>query len=137
MIDKPSRSALCSTWLLSWSGSRRLIRAVAPSPDADAEGPALEVHPLLGSGFSACSPAVSAGERDHELGLAAAQAQLDRARRQLAGDLGGCRRERIQEGESHGGFQRGREPLRERQRVLATGRRRDRELLAELVYVRF
>src|SRR5580700_9910433 len=76
-------------------------------------------------------------DRDHELRFAPAQAQFDRARSELAGDLGRRRRERIQQSQSHGGFQRRGQSLREQKRLLAAGRGRRRELLAKLVFIGF
>ncbi len=72
----------------------------------------------------------------HELRLAAAQPQLDRAGRQLARDLVGGGRERLEQREPDRRLQRGGQALRQRTGLLAARLGGDGELAAELLDIR-
>ena len=73
--------------------------------------------------------------RDDELGLAAAQAQLDRAGRELARDLVGGGRQRVEQHQPDRRVERGGQPLGERAGVLAAGGGGDGELATEVLDV--
>src|SRR5262249_18331026 len=68
----------------------------------------------------------------HEAGLAPAEAQVDRARREVARDLGRRRRQRVQQDEPHGRLERSGEPLGQRAGVVAARVGGYRELLTEV-----
>jgi hypothetical protein len=74
---------------------------------------------------------------DHELGVASAQAQLDRSRRQFGGDLLGRRRQRVLQGEADGRLQRRDEALDEGSGLLSAGLGGDRELAVEVLDLQF
>jgi hypothetical protein len=71
----------------------------------------------------------------HELGVASAQAQLDRSRRELGGDLLGRRRKRVLQGEADRRLQRRDQALGERPSLVATGLGGDRELTVDVLDV--
>ena len=68
----------------------------------------------ISGGSAAVSSGSAAGCGHDELGLAAAQAQLDGARSELAGDLVGGRRERLEQHQPERGFVLLRESARRR-----------------------
>ena len=73
--------------------------------------------------------------RHDEVGLAGAQAKLDRAGRELARDLVRGGRERVEQGQPNGRLERGGQALGERPGVLASGLGGDREVALELLDV--
>ena len=79
---------------------------------------------------------VGGRRRDDEVGLARAQAQLDRAGRQLARDLIRGSRERIEQHQPDRRLERSRQALGERSRVLAARVRGHGELAMEVLDVR-
>ena len=108
---------------------RRLIRDIAPS--------SASVAAVGATGSSSALSAGSAGGGDHhELGLAAAQSQLDRSRRQLAGDLVDRRRQRVLQGQPNGRLERCGEPLGQRAGLLPAGLGCGRELPLHVLDVR-
>ena len=104
------------------------MRAAAPSSRSTGAG---------GRALVAGSSCSSAGaRRDDELGLARAQAQLDRAGRQLARDLVRGGRERVEQHQAGRRLQRSRQALGERPGVLAARVGGDGELAVEVLDVR-
>src|SRR3984885_14149993 len=78
------------------------------------------------------------GGRCHdELRLPALQPHIHRTWREVAGDLVGCCRQRLEQGESHGRLQRDDEPLGDSHGLVPGRLSRDGELLAEGRYIRF
>ena len=124
LTDRRSRAAACSTSAFSCSGSRRLMRAVAASSGSAATGSAGSGGPSSGAGH------------DDELRIGAAQAHLDGAGRELAGDLGGGGGERFEQHQPDRGLERSAQPLGQRAGVLAPGLGGDRELSAEAIDIR-
>src|SRR5690348_11685699 len=74
--------------------------------------------------------------RHHEAGLAPAEAQVHRARREVTRDLGRRRRQRVQQDEPHGRLERSGEPLGQRAGVVTARIGGYRELLTEVADVR-
>ena len=127
LTDSRSRPAACSMPALSCSGRRRLMRAVAASSPSGGAGAA-----LVGRGLDRL---VARGRRHDEVGLAGAQAQLDRAGRELARDLVRGGRQRIEQHQPDGRLERGAQALGERAGLLTSGLGGDRELTAEVLDV--
>ena len=100
------------------------MRAVAPSSPS---GGAAAARPRRGS-------SAGAGVTT-KLGLAGAQPQLDRAGGELARDVVGGGRQRIEQHQPDRRLERGDEPLGERAGVVAAGVGRDGELAAEVLDV--
>src|SRR5215218_1667933 len=71
----------------------------------------------------------------HEVGLAGAQAQLDRAGRELARDLVGGGGQGVEQHQPGGGLERGGQPLGERAGILAARLGGDEQLAAEVLGV--
>jgi hypothetical protein len=71
----------------------------------------------------------------HEFGIAAAQAQLDRARREFGGDLLRRRRQHVLQGESGRRVQRCDQALGQRASVVTTGLGSNHELAVEVLDV--
>ena len=103
------------------------MRAVAPSSPSGSAG----------AGSSGAGPAGSSpgGRRDDELGLARAQAQLDRAGRQLARDLVRSRRQRVEQHQPDRRLERSGQALGERPGIFAARVGGDGQLATELVDV--
>ena len=102
------------------------MRAVAPSSASGGAGAAAPTR--LGR-------LVGRRRRDDEAGLAAAQAQLDRAGRELARDLVGGGRQRIEQHQPDRRVERGGQPLGQLAGVLAARGGGDGELAAEVLHV--
>ena len=125
LTDSRSRPAACSMSALSCSGRRRLMRAVRAPRRLSG-----------GAGGAASAAAGSAGARgDDEVGLAAAQAQLDGARGQLARDVVGGGRQRIEQHQPDRRIQRSGQALSERAGFVTAGVGGDGELAAEVLDV--
>src|SRR5215468_12792082 len=74
--------------------------------------------------------------RHHEAGLAPAEAEVDRARREVTRDLGRRRRQRIQQDEPYRRLERGGEPLGQRTGVVTARIGGYRKLLTEVADIR-
>ncbi len=74
--------------------------------------------------------------RHDELGVAAAQAHVDRAGREIERDLGGGSRDRVQQDEARRRFERGGEPAGDDPGVIAARLGGQLELVAQLLDVR-
>ena len=126
LTDSRSRLAACSTSALSCSGRRRLMRAVAASSASGAAA----------GGSASRRRLVGRGGGDDEAGLARAQAQLDRAGRELARDLVGGGRQRVQQHQPDRRLERGAQAVGQRAGLIAARFGGDGELAAEVLDIR-
>ena len=109
-----------------------MIRDVAPS---SASGAGAGVGRRLVGGGPAGSSSGGGGSVTDEADVATAQPDVDRAGRQLAGDLLGRRGQRAEQGEPERRLERPGEPLGERARLVAADLCGRHELAAQLVDV--
>ena len=103
------------------------MRAVAPSSASGGAGGGRRRQPAR--------RLVGRRRRHDEVGLAAAQAQLDRAGRELARDLVGGGRQRVEQHQPDRRLERSGQALGERAGVLAAGVGGDGELATEVLDV--
>ena len=110
LTDRPAASASSSMRGLSRSGRRRLRRAVPPSSPSSAAG----------AGAGVVDGGTAPARRDDEVGIAAAQPDLDRPGRQGRGDLGGGLDEGVEDDEAGRGLEGAREELGQLDGLVAT-----------------
>ncbi len=124
----PPAAAFSSARVLIDSGMRRVMRARSPSSTSSGRGGA--------GGAGAVGATLRRRHLDHEVELAAVEADVHAALGQLGADLGGGLGDGLHEGQSGAGVQRVAEALGHLAGLVATGLGRGQQVATEAVDVR-